>query len=238
MTIALLTNTGQAGTQNGVTTGAIDTSGASLIVVNASWYNGTTADGTLTDSASNTWSLLTKKSLAVSISNRLFYCANPITSATHTFTYNGTSIFPSLDVSSFSGAATSSPFDVENGATGSGTTVQPGTVTPSENGELIVSGTAFSIIATVSIDSSLTITNQTNFSAGANEGGALAYLVQSTAAAINPTWTSSASQVAFIATIATFKQQAAGGRASKNIHPWTLGVNLGMGLGMPGSLGI
>lgn len=32
----------------------------------------------------------------------------------------------------------------------------------------------------------------------------------------------------------SFKAAAAGGRTSKNIHPWTLGVQVGMGIGLPG----
>jgi hypothetical protein len=114
------------------TTAAIDTTGATLIVV-AIAYASSDAAG-LTDSASNTWTALTPQTAASTGTVQLFYCANPTTSATHTFTSSAQPIFGKvISVVAYSGT-TSSPFDAQNGAA----TANPGTVTNTGGGQLLV----------------------------------------------------------------------------------------------------
>jgi hypothetical protein len=55
------------------------------------------------------------------VPERLYYAANPTVGSGHTFSYTGASNFSSIFVAAFSGVATSSPFDKENGATSSAT---------------------------------------------------------------------------------------------------------------------
>jgi hypothetical protein len=81
----------------------------------------------------------------------------------------------------FSGA-NASPFDQENGVS-SGT--QPGSINPSEDGSLIITAhCAFGGAATVAGFTTVS----TAFAPGTNMAGGMAYYIQPTAAAINPTW--------------------------------------------------
>lgn len=194
-------------------TAAINSTGADLFIVAVTSYS--TTPITVSDSASNTWTGLTERT---SGNNhlRIFYCQGGTTSATHTFSTNAN--FYCIEVAVFSGSA-ATPFDVENGNT-SGTTVSSlttGSITPAGNGELIVSAfglgaDAATSACTLSVNSSLTITDQTTAVNGVNDGGALAYFAQPTAAAINPTWTLSVAQSVVTASIAAFK--GAGGAAT------------------------
>lgn len=205
--IQYVASTSQAGTANGATTSAIDTTGANLIVVAVSWFNN--AATTVSDNQGNTWTALTVRSVASNVTSRLYYCASPTTNASHTFSVSGTSIFPTIAVVAVSGAA-ASPFDLENGATSSvdATSVQPGSITPSEDGCLVVTGVSTNGTSH-SIDSGYT-TQAQNYQASVRMGGGLAFLIQSTAAATNPTWSwTTASDRA--ATIASFKPASEGG---------------------------
>jgi len=192
------------------TTGAINTTGANLLVVVVSQY-GNIAEGTLSDSKGNTWTGLTLKTGPGTVAlSRIHYCVPSSVGSGHTFTYSSASnMFGEIAVMAWSGAA-ASPFDVENGgSTGSGTSLQPGSVTPSLNGSLLVAGVSITDgSSSYSIGSGFTVIANVPFSASVNEGLLAAYLVQGTAAAINPTfsWTGSAEAAA---TIAVFKPAGA-----------------------------
>lgn len=201
---------------NGGTTGAIDTTGASFLVASVAWYSLGTGP-TVTDSKSNTWSSLTTYS-AAGIANRLWYCIPSSVGSGHTFTGTGSGSYSSMQVLAFSGQAVS-PFDVENGATVGSTTIQPGSITPSEDNELVVVGLAHENNggSAVSIDGGFTA-YKSAYSGGTSEGGGIAYLIQTTAAAANPTWNIGSSAV-MAATIACFK--AAAGASPKSNPPFT-----------------
>ncbi len=193
---------------NGVTTAGINTTGANLIVVGVAAYGGGTFPGTLTDSLSNTWTILTPQNSGGSNYAVLYYCYAPTVGSGQTFTYTSSFSFPSIGVAAFSGAI-ASPFDQQNGAVAaSGLTIQPGSVTPSVNNEVVL--TVFSDGASgvsFSIDSGFTITDQLqklNNGTNNQEGLGLAYIIQTTAGATNPTWTAGGSST-MAATIATFK---------------------------------
>lgn len=207
MPAALLTHTIGVGA-NTFSTSAIDTTGATLIVCHVTSF----AARTLSDSASNTWTALTIKTSANGTSGQLYYCANPTTSATHTFTLTGTAFYGTLGVHCFSGTATTSAFDAENGNNaGSGTTVQPGSITPSQDGEVIVTGVCWKTTGTGTITISDSMVKDSNAGGGGvNYAGGIASLIQTTAAAINPTWTESFSDSS-LSTIACFKAAAAAG---------------------------
>lgn len=178
------------------TTTGVDTTGANLIVLFAAYEAGST----VSDSKSNTWTALTPKGSGGVA--QLFYCFNPTVGSGHTFsttpiTYGG------IFMAAFSGA-TSSPFDVENGvAPGSGTSIQTGSVTPSLNNELIITGINLGgSAASPTINSGFTQTDSINANSGVSYGGSLAYLIQTSASAVNPTWswTNAATNPAVIAT--------------------------------------
>jgi hypothetical protein len=103
-----------------------------------------------------------------------------------------------------------SPFDKQNGSQNSvNTSRQPGSVTPSEGGELIITGIAgeLNTHGAFSINSGFTISHQKDFENPHNTPGAMAYLIQGAAAAVNPTWSWTGSKNG-ASTIATFKMAA------------------------------
>jgi hypothetical protein len=195
-----------------VTSAAINTTGANLFVASISEYTGGSGFAVPTDSGSGgAWTGLTARTYNV-FRVRLFYkIITP--SSSHTFGSSGASgSFPSMDVACFSGADTTSPFDVESAGGGvgsSGTSVQPGSVTPTANGELVISALQFTVSNSappVSVSPG-TITDQVDFSQGIHQGAVMSYQIQTTASATNPTfsWTVAGDAVA---TSATFKSAA------------------------------
>lgn len=205
--ISLVAHTSTAGGVTGGDSPAVDTTSADFLVGSLDANQGTTV--TVSDSYSNTWTPLTVQTTTAACQNRLYYVANPTVGTGHTFTIAGTNITGTMQVAAFSGVKVTSPLDVQNGSNSgasSVTTIQPGSVTPSASAELIVSGACtFNVGAPpLTVSSGLTVTDSVGAVGGTNYGGAMGYLVQSPAAAINPTWTLQNTNPA-AATIAVFK---------------------------------
>jgi hypothetical protein len=126
----------------------------------------------------------------------------------HTFTCdNGggiADIYVALAVLAWSGAAVN-PFDQSNGGFCVGcTTVQPGTgITPTQAGELVVTGIATDFDPTM-INSGFALEEHLANINGVHFGVGIAWLIQTAAASVNPTWTISASGEA-ADSIASFK---------------------------------
>lgn len=187
-------NTAKTRSVNAGTTSALGTNGANLIVVTISCYLG---PATLSDNYGNTYTALTRRATPTNAySAQIFYCANPTVdpngTPAHTFTYGGTTAqYFTLGVYAVSGA-NSSPFDVENGNIDNsvaGTTIQPGSVTPSANGAMLITVGGAALNGTAStINSGFTYTSD-GFD-GTGTCSAQGYLIQSTAGAVNPTFTS------------------------------------------------
>jgi len=218
MAITLVANIGANLGAPGGTTSAINTTGANLLIVGVAWYN-PSSPGALTDSKGNTWTPLTAQT-GQNPDSQIFYCANPIVGSGHTFTYTGVSIYSPICVSAYSGVATSSPLDVQNGA-GFSTSLnsQPGSVTPSANNALLVTFTgANNSVASAVIDSSFTITDQIA-GGGGNWFGAMAYQIQTTATARNPSWTFNAVTTG-ASEIAVFKAPGGGGGGGTANNKW------------------
>ena len=191
------------------TTTAIDTTGADLLVVAVSSYS--TTPVTVSDSKSNTWSPRTEKASGNN-HTRLFFCQGGTVGSAHTFSTNAD--FYDIAVAAFSGSG-AIPFDVENGAAAVASALATGSITPAVNGELIVSALGETadggISRTYSVDSGLTITDQNGAAGGNHNGLGLAYFAQTTAAAINPTWSITGGANNIAAVIASFKPAAGGG---------------------------
>lgn len=207
MAFSLIANAGAASSDdNTVTTGAIDTSGADLLVASVSSLEAGPA--TLTDSKSNTWTALTLRSIAGG-QVRMYWCVPSSVGSGHTFTASQAGSFPAVFVEAWSGAH-ASPYDQESGDAQTGTTIAPGSITPSVDNALVATGAFVGSYAagSLSVDGGFTISNQANSSANAY-GGGLAYLVQTSAAAANPTWTRGDGGGAFGAAMASFKPSTA-----------------------------
>ena len=182
----------KAGASGSVTTDAADTTGATLIIVWQIYYNGTPA---MADSKSNTWTGLTAYAgSGATYAVKIWYCITPTAGSGHTFTASG-SIYNSVVYAAFS--KTSPLFDTgkDNGVSGSAsfTTIQPGSLTPSVDNCLVVTGVTWGNGGDGSIDSSFIALDQVANTDVATFRGMAAYKIQTTAGAENPTWTVSAS---------------------------------------------
>lgn len=209
MAISLVaTVSGASSDSNGFTTGSMDSSGASLLVLAVSYAQG--AAPTISDSKSNTWTGLTaQENAGGGASVRLYYVANPTVGSSHTFTCTGAASFPALSVASYRNVLQSvTPFDQQNGAkNASAGTLATGSVTPSFANELLVAAVGCNANPS-SIDSSFTTRGLENLTAN-SFGCGLADLIQTAAAAANPTWTISA-VTGVAAVIATFRAGGTG----------------------------
>lgn len=213
MTIAFVSSTAKQGARNGVTTDAIDTTGANLVVIHIAWYSVTSPS--ISDNQGNTWTALTTHNVASDCGSKLYYCLNPTTSASHTFTFGPANVYGGLVVAAFSGVKVSSAFDVQNGAnSSSASALSTGSVTPSEDGELVIFGagkggntTTVNATDVGSITGSFAGITATTYANG------LGYEIQTTATARNPSLSGSGTS-SMAASIATFKAEpaAAGGQ--------------------------
>jgi len=170
------------------TTSNIDTTGAKIIIVAVGTYT-LWQPSALVDSFSNTW---TKLTVTPPDDNRLvfYYCINPIVGSGHNFT---PTLAPNPTDYSFIGVlafscGTTPTFHSENGAVS--VTSQPGAVTPAVNGSLVVSAT-YRYSSGPSPTCNLGFTYYGVAYSGSIGAGGIGYLVQVTAAAINPTWNTS-----------------------------------------------
>jgi len=185
--------------QVSVTTAPYNTVGASLIVI---VETANTAKAP-TDSKGNTYTLRADGTQSFGNAHSYIYaCTSPITDAAQTFSVAGANS-PALCVMAFSGGI--GTFDQANhGFNDLTTTVQPGSVTPTASGELIITGIGYGAGTSASVDSGFN--TPLNSAPGSHStGGAMAYLVQAVAAAINPTWTVGAADKC-TAVIATFEK--------------------------------
>ncbi len=203
-----------AALNNGGTSSSIDTSTADTIFVSVTHF--ATESPVLSDSKSNSWFVVRSQQASgggTPTINDLYRSATPATVGTgHTFTLS-LGQFAAISVTAFTGGATSSIEDQKN-SIGSSlvSTIQPGSITPAVDNTLVLSTVSTTDgVDQSSINGGFTIATHLS-GGGANFGVGIAYLVQTTAAAANPTWTLSSGASTYIsATIADLKTAAGGG---------------------------
>lgn len=187
-----------------VTTSGINTTGANLILVAIGYYQdpGAGVPCVLSDSVggnSNTYTALTAHSSADATSGKLFYTVPTHVGSGHTFTCtdgSGFATFPGITVTAWSGAAGDPPLDQQNRAEsmGSVTTVQPGSITPGQTNELLITTiTHIEASASVTVDSGFTVSDDIHLASGTGFGIAMAYIIETSIVAKNPTWTTTTS---------------------------------------------
>lgn len=219
MAIALVSNTSAASVAGAnITTAGIDTTGATLLFVHIAFLSSGGRTMSVSDSKGNTWTALTHRAgSGGALTLQVYYVANPTVGTGHTFTATngGANAFPGITAQAFSGVIATSPFDLENGADiSAASTFQPGSVTPSEGNELVITGIQQNVAASFpfTIDGSYNLLGQVTADGGDCIGVATAYIVQTTALATNPTWTpASGSGLDASLSIATFKSSGGGG---------------------------
>lgn len=132
-----------------------------------------------------------------------------VTTAGNTTVVSGGN-FPAWSFECWSNTKTGSgndPIDVQNGsATPTSATSVPGSVTPSGNGALVITLGAGYTSTSNSISSGWTLLANQPLLGGVHFSQAMAYQIQTTAAAANPTWTFSALQAFVSSTNIVFKQ--------------------------------
>ncbi len=138
-------------------------------------------------------------------------------SGTTTVTFNfSASVSWEIAIHEYSGVATTSALDQQNGATGNSSSPSSGSVTPSVNGELIFGWTANSFGVNSYTAGTGFTQRQSDLAFYASEDQ-----VQGTAGAISATWAQGGSSAQWAAKVLAFK--AAGGAAKPHQLP-TLGV--------------
>lgn len=204
-TVVAHTIAGAVSPGNSVTTSGITTTGANLIVISCAWYTAATFEVTISDSNGNTWTALTGSS-ANNYRSRIYYCVSPVVGSGHTFTASGTGTAPSISVQAWSGMSTSSPFDQQNGATTPSTSsLATGSITPSQANTVVITAAAWDGSRNYSsLSGGFTTTDNISDLASNHAGGAMGYLILTSATPTNPTWTVSGSTV-ICARIASFK---------------------------------
>ncbi len=176
----------QSSDGNSVTTDAIDTTGATLLIVLLS-AEPDSSFGTFGDSKGNTWTEGSFANAGSALRDIVYYCEPTSVGSGHTFHLTlGSTCRPSLAVLAYTGNRTS-PADQSNAVGTNNNVIAPGSITPTENGELVVCGIS-SLADAGSIDSGFTYQESAGNTANA-EGFAIATKIQTTAAAVNPTTT-------------------------------------------------
>jgi hypothetical protein len=199
MAVTFVASVSAAQGVNGGTTAAIDTTGATLIVVAVSSYVAGPFP-VVTDSKGNTYTGLTVRSY-ISVFQQFHYVLAPTVGAGHTITVTGTGIYNSVVAYAFGGVAS---YQTESSAQSSASPLAPGSVTPSANGALIVTSLNSETVATDTIPTGFTGGIQVTYVGGSSMQTSTAYLIQPTAAAINPSWSWAGGTHNAIAAVAVF----------------------------------
>lgn len=212
----VITAFGRTTDHTNVTSDSVDTTGANLLVACMTGEGG--GSPSISDSKSNTWTPLTL--VRDNSSTRhvgFFWCVPTSVGASHTFTGVCTNNYPSIHAWAFSGADTS-PYVTETGHTQtSGGTNAPGSQTPATNGNLLVIGSNTQTGGTMSVDSGFIESLEGPETANA-DGIHGAYLIQTTAAAVNPVVTVSSAAI-FATQMLQFKAAAAAASlVAKAVH--------------------
>lgn len=195
-----------------VTSSSIDTTGASILVASVAdrFDSGVTA--VLTDSKTNIWIQAGSTQVNSVVRERIFYAKNPIVGTGHTFTLTGgAGNEPAVCVGAFSGTDTVAPLDQTNGAVagGSVSSLQTGSVTPTQSTELVVTGLQQVANTGLAIDSGFAIAGTVARVVAQNIGNSLAYKFVASPVATNPTWSWTTATANTATVIATFKAAAA-----------------------------
>jgi hypothetical protein len=173
--------------------GPLATTGAALITASVTWYTGGggLSATPITDTEGNTYAQVGTTETQGIVAVALFACVNPTTGASVTITANfsggggGGGNYATLEVAAWA-SSTGPIFDTSS----QGQNNQPGAITPAQNGELLVTAYAppDAGSGTPSCGSGFAVTDAIAYTSGVNEGGGQAWLIQATAGAINPSW--------------------------------------------------
>lgn len=198
------------------TTDLMNTTNATLLVVSLAEYNNCVYNYAPTDSMGNSWHFIpgSNSSNGVEIGG-LWYAWDhagppPVVGPGHTFSYHD--VFHPFVVAAFSGTKTTGdPLDGSaTSVASSASSIQVPSLTPSQAGELGISGLAFSSNGGGSRPAvtAMTLVDWLYSSSSPGVGAAaLAYVVQTAATAISPTWSEPLGPPILCGSLCSFKNQ-------------------------------
>jgi hypothetical protein len=110
-----------------------------LNVVAVMWGDTVKTVSSVTDSKGNNYALAAGLTKATGLTSAIYYAKN-IAGGSNAVTvaFNGTALYPNVNVLEYSGLDTASPFDISSSAAGSGTTANSGSAATTSANELIV----------------------------------------------------------------------------------------------------
>jgi hypothetical protein len=197
--------TANAGTGGGAS-GAINTTGAGLLILVSHYYFPATGFSVSDSKGGNTWTRLTSNAGTVTGCD-IWYCVPTNVGTGHTASITGSNMYAAITFAAFANGA-ASPLDQQSGVSGGpSTTVTSSSITPLFSNELVIAAVSASVSGTTisSPTGGFTLVAPTVPPAsGSNMGGGVAYLIQTTAAAAAPQWTLSGASE-WSATMASFK---------------------------------
>ena len=205
MPFSLISTVTASNTGDSITTGAIDTTGANLIVVS---FFGAERWPTVTDSKGNVYTVSpARRNGADGIWVFFYHCHSPTVGSGHTFTVASSAQYASVVVTAFSGAKATGAFRSESGNTSGAqnTSLAGGTVTTAVDGALVLSimGIHSTTTTLPTVDTGFTVAASRAIGGGSVYGGIVAYLEKATAGAVSPTWSSGTASLS-ATTIADF----------------------------------
>lgn len=161
--------------------GAVYATGSTPVV--ADDYNGMGGTNTIAAGTPNTASAFE--------TTRIYTIVAPMTGATHAFSLTGTGTFAQICVVAFSGTGTSSAIDqVASGSYSSGSPNAVGSVTPTTTNQLIFVMAGFSgSVSGMGITGGFVTPLFSDFVSSNSYGIAISWLIQTTIAAANPSFT-------------------------------------------------
>ncbi len=179
------------------TTAGLDTTGAGALFAFISSQS-FVPDPYLTDSKGNQWTRWGQGNAAsTGVALTLWYCSPRTVGTGHTLTVTEQGqTFPAIHLLAFACAPILGLVNVASSAGNSGlvSTQAPGSITPSANNAIIVTGFAVGGGIPLSLTGGFTLDQTTALVGSQHYGLGSAHLIQTTAAASNPTWTNNSAQ--------------------------------------------
>lgn len=198
---------------NGGTSAALASTGDILWLAVSTDSGVTLVAGDISDSNSNTWVLVGTTPNGGFTRIHLFVAKNAVTGSGHTFTVTKASCYAAMCVFSASNSDTTSPTDQTNAAGTTGTSIASGSVTPSVDDEIVISCLADDNGGAITDPSGFTHLDTQAHIGSTSYGCSMAYKIQTTAGAENPSWTV-ASSTGITTAVGTFKSAGGGGGAA------------------------
>lgn len=167
-------------------TTAVDTTGATLLIAFINNFSG--GAPVVGDNKGNTWVQIGTTLANGSTISSFWYVTGPLVVGSGHTVIGGGAGFYSICFQAWYANGRASPLDLTSQAAA----FQAGSVTPSQDNELLVAACApLDTQSASAISGGFTISDNVAYAPGVNEATALAYLIQTSAAAANPTWTAS-----------------------------------------------